>query len=71
MPVYDPVVSAVARDSEGHPIPITSSDGDMGEIQPYRDENSEITKGGIIGWYLAYGLLFAVFAGFYLTSTFS
>lgn len=67
MALYDPVRSAMLQDADGNPTAAASVDEDMGQIEPFRDESGNVTKGGLIGFYLGYALLLVICAAIYLS----
>lgn len=67
MALYDPVRSAMLHDAEGRPTAAPSLDEDKAHIEPFRDEAGNVTRGGLIGFYLGYALLLGICAAIYLS----
>ncbi|RSV34667.1 hypothetical protein CA234_20840 [Sphingomonas sp. ABOLE] len=61
MRVYDPIMSSVPT-ADGDRHFITKDSDEYGQIELITDEHGEVTRGGAIGYFLAYALLAAVVA---------
>lgn len=61
MRVYDPVMSSVPT-ADGDTHFITKEADEYGQIELITDENGQPTKGGIIGYFLAYAVMVSLVA---------
>ena len=56
---FDNSIYVATRDRPEGPLYLEEDTGSVGTIQPSRDENGNVTKGGAIGVFLGYGIIVA------------